>query len=106
MRYYAIAEVTVTDPSWVADYVAAVTPMVERWGGRYLARTPKVERLEGNRDRAALTLILEWPSREAALDFYQSEEYRPHRDARQRGSIGEFALVAGEDVTGASRGAP
>jgi uncharacterized protein (DUF1330 family) len=30
MKYYAVAEMDVTDPSWVADYVANVTGMVER----------------------------------------------------------------------------
>jgi uncharacterized protein (DUF1330 family) len=39
MKYYAIAEMDVTDPSWVADYVANVTGMVERRGGRYLSRS-------------------------------------------------------------------
>jgi uncharacterized protein (DUF1330 family) len=38
VRYYAIAELDIEDPSWVRDYVANVTPMVERHGGRYLAR--------------------------------------------------------------------
>ena len=39
MKHYAVAELEITDPAWVADYVANVTPMVERRGGRYLART-------------------------------------------------------------------
>ncbi len=39
MKYYAVAEVEVTDPAWVRDYIADVTAMVERHGGRYLART-------------------------------------------------------------------
>jgi uncharacterized protein (DUF1330 family) len=39
MRYYAVAQLDVTDPSWVRDYVSEVTPMVERRGGRYLARS-------------------------------------------------------------------
>ncbi|MGI9099900.1 MAG: DUF1330 domain-containing protein [Solirubrobacteraceae bacterium] len=40
MRHYAVAELDITDPGWVAEYVAAVTPLVEARGGRYLARTP------------------------------------------------------------------
>ncbi len=97
MRHYSVAELDVTDPGWVADYVAEVSPMVERHGGRYLARTSKVQRIEGERDPRGTLLIIEWPSREAAQAFYESEEYRPFREARLQGSDGEFFLVAGED---------
>jgi uncharacterized protein (DUF1330 family) len=103
MRCYAVAEIDVTDPGWVRDYVTAVTPMVERHGGRYLARTPKVDRVEGEREPPQTFLIIEWPSREAADAFYQSDEYRPFRERRREGARNEFLLVAGEDVTGAAQ---
>lgn len=103
MKHYAIAEIDVTDPSWVRDYVEQVTPLVEARGGRYLARTPRVEMLEGQGEPPPLVLVIEWPSREAAVEFYESDEYRPHRERRQAGARNEFLLVAGEDVTGAAR---
>jgi uncharacterized protein (DUF1330 family) len=34
MKHYAVAELGVSDPGWVRDYVAEVTPMVESRGGR------------------------------------------------------------------------
>lgn len=77
--------------------------MVERRGGRYLARTPNVERIEGQRKVLPLFLILEWPSKEEALEFYESEEYRPYREKRIAGARNEFLLVAGEDVTKTAR---
>ncbi len=98
MRYYAVAELEITDPAWVPAYVAEVTAMVEHRGGRYLARTGRVERIEGERPAPPLFLIIEWPSREAADAFYESEEYRPHREARIAGARNEFLLIAGEDV--------
>jgi len=97
MKHYTVAELDVSDPGWVRDYLVEVTPMVERRGGRYLARTGSVERIEGEREPRQTTLIIEWPSREAADEFYESEEYRPFREARLRGSSGEFFIVAGED---------
>ena len=39
MKYYAVAEIDIADLSWIAAYVKNVTGMVERHGGRYLART-------------------------------------------------------------------
>jgi uncharacterized protein (DUF1330 family) len=97
MKYYAVAEVDVTEPGWVRDYVTNVTPMVERRGGRYLARTSNLDKLEGEREPPQTFLIIEWPSREAADAFYESEEYRPYRERRRGGARNQFALVAGED---------
>jgi len=98
MKHYAVAEIDITDPSWVPAYVAETTALVERHGGRYLARTPNVRKMEGERTPPQICLLIEWPSREAAEAFYASEEYRPHLEARRAGSTGEFLLVAGEDV--------
>ena len=103
MKYYMIGEVETTDQSWVPDYVKYVTGMVERWGGRYLARTPKVEKVEGERKPRGILVIVEWPSKEAATAFYDSEEYRPYRQNRIAGAKNEFLLVAGEDVTQTAR---
>ncbi len=102
MKYYSVAEIDITDQSWVPAYVANVTRLVERAGGRYLARTSKVEKIEGDRPRPQIALVIEWPSRAAAVAFYESPEYRPYRERRLAGAKNEFLLVAGEDMTGAA----
>jgi uncharacterized protein (DUF1330 family) len=103
MRYYAVAEVDIEDPSWVEEYVANVTGLVEARGGRYLARTPRIEKLEGVRPAPGVFLIIEWPSKETADAFYQCAEYAPYRRKREQGASNEFALVAGEDMNRAAR---
>ena len=114
MKYYAIAEIDITDPSWVRDYVANVTAIVERQGGRYLARTGKIEHIEsegegeaergeGARKPPQALVLIEWPSKEVAEAFYESDEYRPYRESRRAGASNEFFLVAGEDVNGVAR---
>jgi uncharacterized protein (DUF1330 family) len=99
VKYYLIGEIEVTDQSWVPEYVKNVTGMVERWGGRYLARTPLIEKIEGARTPLPMVVIVEWPSKESAVKFYESEEYGPYRENRLGGARNEFLLVAGEDVT-------
>jgi uncharacterized protein (DUF1330 family) len=47
-------------------------------------------------------VIVEWPSKEAAVNFYGSEAYRPYRQNRLAGAKNEFLLVAGEDITKAA----
>ena len=103
MKHYTVGELSVTERGWARDYIANVTPMVERHGGRYLARTTTVAKLEGEREPAQIVMIIEWPDADAASAFYESEEYRPYREQRRAGSTGEFVLVAGEDVNGLAR---
>jgi uncharacterized protein (DUF1330 family) len=97
MKYYAVAEIEITDRS--PAYVKTVTRMVERYGGRYRARTSSVEKIEGDRKPPQIALIVEWPSRDAAQAFYDCQEYRPYRQSRLAGAKNEFLLVAGEDMT-------
>ena|SRR6266850_794993 len=102
MKYYVIGEVEITDQSWVPDYISKVTEMVERCGGRYLARTSIVERIEGDRKLPQIVVILEWPSKESAMAFFESEEYKPYRQNRRAGAENEFLLAAGEDLAKAA----
>ena len=64
--------------------------VIEERGGRYLARTSRVIKLEGERPCPQLVLLLEWPSQELADAFYDSEEYRPYRERRLAGSRSEL----------------
>ncbi len=97
MKYYAIAEIDITEPSWTQAYVDAVTGMLERHGGRYLARTARIERLEGRRTPPHLIVITEWPSKAAAEQFFASDDYKPYLQSRREGARTELVLVAGED---------
>ena len=103
MKYYAIAEIDITDQSWVPAYVKNVTKMVEASGGRFLARTGKIDRLEGMRKLPQVFMIIEWPSKEIAQAFYESEEYRPYREKRIAGGLNHMLLVAGEYITGVAQ---
>ena len=103
MKYYGLVELEIKDQSWVPDYVKNVTPMLERYGGRYLARTSKVEKVEGTGKPPQIVVLVEFPSKEAADRFYQSEEYRPYLQKRRAGGSNEFLLFAGEDMTGAAK---
>lgn len=103
MKYYSVAHIDIHDPSWVPGYVENVTKLVEQHGGRYLARTPKAEVIEGQGNAPRIFLIIEWPSRESAMTFYDSDAYRPYRTGRIAGAHTEMLLVAGEDVAGVAR---
>ena len=71
--------------------------MVEQHGGRYLARTPKIEKVEGERKAPQIFIIIEFPTKESAISFYSSAEYQPYLLAQKNGASTEMVLVAGED---------
>lgn len=98
MKHYVVAEVNISNDTWVPSYLEDVTRMVEQHGGRYLARTPKVEKIEGDREIPQVFIIIEFPSKDAATTFYTSAEYHPYLKARREGASSEMVLVAGEDV--------
>ncbi len=98
MPYYLISEIDIVDNAWVESYVENVTKLVADFGGRYLARTLTVEKLEGERKPSQVFVLIEWPSKEAADAFYSSAEYAPQRKARIDGSKTELYMFPGEDI--------
>lgn len=97
MAFYSVLAVTPSRDDWVADYLPAANRLVAQHGGRYLARTANHERLEGEGESAALRILIEWPSREAALAFMMDPDYKSHLEARHAGSNSHHHLVEGKD---------
>lgn len=99
MAYYSVLAVTPTSQDWVADYIGPANALVARYGGKYLARTSSHERLEGEGEGedAALRIVIEWPSKEAAKAFMSDAAYAPHLEARTAGSISHHFLIEGKD---------
>lgn len=97
MAYYSVLAVTPTTDTWIPDYIGSANSLVARHGGKYLARTANHERLEGEGENAALRIVIEWPSRDAALAFMNDPEYAPHLKARTAGSVSHHFLIEGRD---------
>jgi uncharacterized protein (DUF1330 family) len=60
-------------------------------------KAPRRERLEGEGEDAALRIIIEWPSKEAAVAFMNDPAYQPHLKARTAGSISHHFRIEGKD---------
>lgn len=97
MAYYASVSVAPTSEDWIPGYLAEVTPLVAKHGGKYLARTASHERLEGAGDSPGLQVLIEWPSKDAAEAFYNDPAYQPHLQSRLAGSESNFFLIEGKD---------
>ena len=97
MPHYSILAVTPTSEDWIPEYLPAANALVAKHGGRYLARTARHEQLEGDDTSAALRILIEWPSADAAHAFMADPDYVPHLAARRDGSISFHFLVEGKD---------
>jgi uncharacterized protein (DUF1330 family) len=94
MAAYLVVEVTdVLDEALAREYVEQVPPLVERYGGRYIARGPATV-LEGEHQPMTLVL-LEFPTMEQLQALYDSDEYAPLKALRQRGTSCNFLAVEG-----------
>ena len=97
MAYYSVVFVTPKTDTWIPDYLAAVGPLVQKHGGKHLARTASHERLEGTDPNPAFIVVTEWPSKEGAEAFYRDPAYQPHLQARLAGATNDCFLVEGKD---------
>ncbi len=97
MAYYSVLAVTPTRQDWIPDYIGPANALVAQHGGKYLARTSSHERLEGEGEDAALRIIIEWPSKEAAKAFMNDPAYLPHLEARTAGSVSHHFLIEAKD---------
>ena len=99
MAYYSVLDVSPTTDKWIADYLEPANRLVPKHGGKYLARTASHEQIEGDKKEAALRVVIEWPSREAAISFMNDPEYVPHLKARTSGSVSNHYLIEGKSCS-------
>jgi uncharacterized protein (DUF1330 family) len=96
MAAYLLARVAITDWDRYKEYVKKTPGVIEKYGGKFIARGGKVETLEGTEEKGRLVLI-EFPSFEKAKEFYYSEEYQETKKLRAGAASGQFLAIDGVD---------
>jgi uncharacterized protein (DUF1330 family) len=94
MPAYIIADIQVTDPVAYDDYRPLAAASIARFGGRFIVRGGKVDRLEGEPQPERI-VVIEFPDADTARRWYQSEEYQTALQIRQAASRGRVLLVEG-----------
>jgi uncharacterized protein (DUF1330 family) len=90
---YWVARVDVTDPEQFKTYSAFVGPFVAANAGRFLVRGG--EHLVKEGEARARTVVVEFPSYDAALTAYESAEYQAGIELRRNAGIVDFVIVEG-----------
>ena len=92
---YWIGRVDVSDPEQYKQYVAANAEPMRRHGARFLVRGGRFENPEGgSRER---NVVIEFPSYQAALDCWNSQEYQAAVRLRAGASVADIVIVEGYD---------
>lgn len=77
-------------------YARDVERTIEAYGGRYIVGTRDVDVREGAW-RPQIAVVLEFPSLEAARNWYSSAEYAGPLEIRKNGATSDLILVDGLD---------
>ena len=94
MTAYLIADVDVSDPVAYEEYKQKVSATSAPYGARYLTRAAATQVLEGDWSPTRF-VIMEFPSAEHIKAWYDSPEYRPLRDLRQRSAKSIMIIADG-----------
>ena len=94
MTAYVIVDINVTDPVRYEEYKKLAPPIVEMYGGKYIARGGKTETLEGDWSPSRL-VILQFDSLEQAKNWHDSVEYSGPRSMRQESTISKMVVIEG-----------
>ena len=100
MTVYVIADIKVTDDSWIPDYAANVHEIVHKHGGKYLSRSANITTVEGESLDTTLIALIQFLDMESVQAFASDPEYAPYGEARRAGSISRFHVIDDTDVAG------
>lgn len=95
MSAYVIASVNVTDPEKYKNYMALSPAAIAAAGGKFIVRGGNPMLLEGDWSRPRV-VIIEYPTREAAVAFYNSTLYAAARAERE--GAAEFSMIVVDGV--------
>jgi uncharacterized protein (DUF1330 family) len=94
-KAYILVQVEVTNPQQYAEYTKLSPAIIEKFGGRFLARGGRIATLEGPPARSRV-VVIEFPSFERAQQFYTSPDYEAARKVRAGAASAQFVLVEGQ----------
>ena len=94
MAGYIIVDVEITDPERYREYVKAVPPTLELYGGRFLVRGGAAANLEGSWQPKRI-IVVQFDTVERARAWWSSEEYAGPKALRQSASVTNMIVVEG-----------
>ena len=100
MKAYMIVRAVIQDrEKFVNGYGIEAGKLVEKYGGKYLVRAPGAIALEGIDAENNSVVISEWPSKESAQSFWNSDEYKKIKKLREGIAECYVLLIESNDLS-------
>lgn len=96
MSAYIIVEIHIHNEIEYEDYKKLTPASLLPFNGRFIVRGGETETLEGGWEPKRI-VVLEFPTKELAKQWWSSEEYAPAKELRQRTATTKMVLVQGVD---------
>jgi uncharacterized protein (DUF1330 family) len=96
MAAYIFGRIEVTDWDRYTEYMKLTPGIIEKYGGRFIARGGQMIALEGPEITERVVLV-EFPTLEQAREFYDSEEYQRAREKRHAAATVSLIAIDGVD---------
>ena len=94
MSGYVIANIDVKNQEAYKEYIDRVKPIVDKFGGEYLVRNGEYKIIDGEW-KYPRTVVIKFPTYEKALEWYNSEEYKPVKPIRLANSEANGIIIKG-----------
>ena len=92
---YMIGDVDIKNIEEYKKYMEKVKPMIESYGGEYLIRGGEIDALETNLWEPTRMVLVKFPNKEIAMEWYNSDEYKPYKNIRLNNAISNILMVDG-----------
>ena len=100
MKAYMIVRCVIHDrEKFISGYGTEAAKLLEKYGGKYLIRAPGAMPLEGIDEDNNSVVISEWPSKERALEFWNSDEYQEIKKLREGIAECKVLVIEAEGIT-------
>ena len=90
---YLVANIRVTDQERFQQFSGMAGPIIQKFGGKVLARGPGADRHEGT--LSGVVMMIEFDSKEIAEKFYFSEDYQAAKAVRDECSETDLMIIEG-----------
>ena len=90
---YLVANIRVKDQEKFQSFSGMAGTIIQKFGGKVLARGPGAQRHEGS--LTGVVMMIEFDSKEIAEEFYLSEEYQAAKAVRDACAETDLMIIEG-----------
>ena len=90
---YLVANIRVQDTEKFQSFSGMAGPVIQKFGGKILAKGPGADRHEGDVD--GVVMMIEFESKSQAENFYFSDEYQAAKAVRDECSETDLMIIEG-----------